>query len=263
MLTPSPTPRPRLRSALVPLTVTALLALTAGCAQDPATTSARATDAASPSGASPGTVLSDDPTPTPSPSPADPTASPSTSSTPPPPGATPAPALASALLGADQLPRPADGVSWRETATGTSEPAVLPVCHRAPLLSVGARSVASRSFGSAEDPTSSATQTMARFVDAVTARRTYTVLRSWHTSCAQRTGLTVTSWTPVDDASGSDEADWYAVTDEAAGTVETVGYLRSGTDVAVVVTRGPVPAQGASETTMPEALRRVGATVAG
>jgi hypothetical protein len=93
------------------------------------------------------------------------------------------------LLGAAEVPGFNDEFHWQERATGTSEPgALFGTCQRFGLTSIGAESVALRSFRPAGPGggTDQAGELVAEFPDSTTARRAFAVLKSWRATCGER-----------------------------------------------------------------------------
>ncbi|MGD9957878.1 hypothetical protein [Nocardioides sp.] len=168
--------RPALLLALAVTLVTA-----AGCgdqgapAGDGPSTAAASPSAGSSSGAS------DEPSPEPS-AEVSVTASdePSATAT-----ATRPPGLRSALLTAAQVPPLNTGFSWRTTNTSAEGDEPFGVCQKTPLVSIGATSAQVRTHAAATAGSNdTASQVVARFADAKSAWRTYEVLKSWRSQCA-------------------------------------------------------------------------------
>lgn len=93
------------------------------------------------------------------------------------------------LLTGSEVPGFNDEFSWKDGATRTSEPrALFGTCERFALTSIGATSVAHRSFRPVGPgpSTDEAGEVVAEFPDTTTARRAFAVLKSWRATCADR-----------------------------------------------------------------------------
>jgi hypothetical protein len=102
------------------------------------------------------------------------------------PAATPSKDSGGPLVTADELPGFGAGYRWREGATTSSEPRQFGTCQKFGIVAIGAQSVAVRRFLPPDTsvPLASAGELVATFPDAMTARRAYSVLESWHKQCA-------------------------------------------------------------------------------
>jgi hypothetical protein len=90
------------------------------------------------------------------------------------------------LLTAEDLPGFGPGYRWRVGSTTSTEPRQFGTCQKFGIVAIGAERVAVRRFLPADTsvPLASAGELVATFPDAMTARRAYSVLESWHKQCA-------------------------------------------------------------------------------
>lgn len=120
------------------------------------------------------------------------------------------------LLSADEVPGFGDGARWLEVSTTTKEPRSFGTCQRFGILSIGAERVVVRRFRPADtgESPSLAGELVATFPDAMTARRAYSVLESWHKQCGsllrRYTAADVGDLQPVSVGDGM--AGWYLLT---------------------------------------------------
>ncbi len=120
------------------------------------------------------------------------------------------------MLSADELPGFDAGYQWRAGSTTSSEPRQFGTCQKFGILAIGAERVAVRRFLPADTsvPLASAGELVATFPDAMTARRAYSVLESWHKQCAsllkRRAGSQVGALRSV--AVDGGQAAWYLLT---------------------------------------------------
>jgi hypothetical protein len=106
------------------------------------------------------------------------------------PSASPSPTTAATkrsggpLLSPDEIPA-VDGATWLTVSTTTKEPRSFGTCQRFGILAIGAERVVVRRFRPADTGESPnlAGELVATFPDAMTARRAYSVLESWHKQC--------------------------------------------------------------------------------
>jgi hypothetical protein len=95
------------------------------------------------------------------------------------------PSSSSRLLDASDLPVLQAGDTWAVRSTSSREPATgFGTCQRFAMTSIGAERVSVRRF--AGNGQKRAGELVATFPDALTARRAYAVLGSWHAKCASR-----------------------------------------------------------------------------
>jgi hypothetical protein len=139
--------------------------------------------------------------------------------------------LAEHLIAAADLPRVAHR-TWA-LADGRSSDAAVGACQKTGLAAIGAVATTSRSFTAVR---AAATQVVARFADAASARRAHAVLESWRADCQDRVaGRTVGPLEPLEvaaGAAGSYRSTW--TPDGRAARVAGLGILRSGDYVTLV-----------------------------
>lgn len=146
------------------------------------------------------------------------------------------------LLAAERLPGFGTATAWTVERSTKSEGARLAgTCHRFALTSIGAMKVVRRTFvPTSEDASGAASESVATFPDAKTAKRAYAVLSSWREQCADQveTGVTVGDLQPLSlrRATGG----WYLLS--AEGTVDAQGFVRKGARLAVLTITGDEPA---------------------
>jgi hypothetical protein len=163
-----PPARGRARAAAV---AAVLIVTLAGCGDDdPKASSDRS---ASPSATSSSTASSKAPSPTATVSSA---------------AASPTKSSGGPLLSADEVPGFGAGYRWRIGSTSSSEPRQFGTCQKFGILAIGAERVTVRQFQPADTSVAhaQAAELVATFPDAMTARRAYSVLESWHEQCASQ-----------------------------------------------------------------------------
>lgn len=205
------------------LTALALLASLTACGEDPAPTAADPTD--TPTATSSRTP---EPTPTPSTSPT-PTPTPSPSPT-----QAPRRSLTDRLLPAEELPGFNEIFTWEIGTTAPQEPADPLQCQPFGLLSIGATKVAHRTYLPADASTSTALEIVADFPDPMTAKRAYSVVRSWYDDCSRDHDgdPKVGQFTPV-TLTTRGAAGWHLLT--YGDAFDAHGFVQRGPRIAVVV----------------------------
>jgi hypothetical protein len=161
--------------------------------------------------------------------------------------------LAGRLLTAAEMPRPTQGLTWRNGATQRGEGGgPFGTCAWFPMSSIGATRVVTRDYHPA-DASSTATggSLVAQFADEMTARRAYEVLRSWRAKCTdQLAGYArhdVSQLRSVPGLTGGAVGDWYflsygPVPDHPGhGYLDVQGLTRKGNRIAVLETRQVAP----------------------
>lgn len=120
------------------------------------------------------------------------------------------------LLSADEVPGFDGGANWLTVSTTGKEPRSFGTCQRFGILAIGAERVVVRRFRPADTGESPnvAGELVATFPDAMTARRAYSVLESWHKQCSsllrRYTHPEVGEIRAVSAAGG--QAGWYLLT---------------------------------------------------
>lgn len=146
--------------------------------------------------------------------------------------------MAGRLLTAEDLTEVDNGPVWQTEATRPTEGRDLAgACHRFALQSIGATKAVRRTFS---DATSShtettATQVVATFPDAKTAKRAYAVLVSWHASCAEQVPDAVVGDLKETEAGAA--AAWYHLAQ--GDMVDGQAQLRRGSRIAVLTITRP------------------------
>jgi hypothetical protein len=175
-----------------PAVATAVAALSLGltlasCAEDAEPTASEADETPSTSSSSSSDPTSPSSRPTDVPSSSEPTATMSVTEEPSPTMSSGTPVdVAARLLPAARMGRLNAEWTWRAGNDFDREPKGLFTCHRFGLDSVGAENVAVREYTSALDAGIRAHHLVAGFPDDVTARRAYSVLKSWRDGCRKR-----------------------------------------------------------------------------
>ncbi len=149
------------------------------------------------------------------------------------------------LLTADQVPTVSEDRSWSEGATrGKEGRKPFATCHKFAMTSIGASSVASRTF-EPSDEGSTASTLVASFADEMTAKRAFEVLKSWRGQCEEELQrYDQRDVGPLESVPGAQgTAGWYLLTyGPAAGNpdesyYDAQGLVRVGSRIAVVQLR--------------------------
>jgi hypothetical protein len=147
------------------VTLAAVLIVTvSGCADEKSDAGGKPSRSSSPSSSATSSVPSHSPTPSPTPARTKRSGGP--------------------LLTPDEVPA-VDGATWLTVSTTSQEPRSFGTCQRFGILAIGAERVVVRRFRPADTGESPnlAAELVATFPDAMTARRAYSVLDSWHKQC--------------------------------------------------------------------------------
>jgi hypothetical protein len=147
--------------------------------------------------------------------------------------------LVDRLLPTRRVPGLNEKWRWQDGETHPAGTELFGVCAKADLGSIGASSAFERTYFPPDDSDDNAAEQVAEFPDAATAARAWSVLQSWHDTCAQRTkdhpGLRVRK---IIDLPGSTAARWYLLSwtpaDDDTGRFEAFGMALSGTRLAVL-----------------------------
>jgi len=199
--------------------VLALTVLVAGCGEEPVDTAAEPRK--KPTKAAP---RDPEPSPTGTPSPT--------------PSATTAPPvkreLIDRLLPAGDLPGFNETFAWNDDMTASGEPVEGVMCQPFGLLSIGAKSDVYRTYEGADGSASTGLEVVAEFPDAMTAKRAYSVIRSWYGKCPRDHDGDphIGTFTTV-PLSTSGAAGWQLLT--YGTTFDAHGVVQRGSRVAVVL----------------------------